>query len=808
MYAGVIVDKRTKSLDRIFDYEIPDGISVLVGNTVIVPFGPKNIPTEAYVINVSDTTRAKKIKKILSVSDKGIVFDEKMIDVINYMREKYLCTYIEAVHAVLPAGIDIKSTEYIVLVGGAVQKGERRRRIIELLEENGGSIEFSELCKIMDSDISTPIRELVSDGVIKREFFESRNVKDKTVTVVSLAIDTDEAVKIAKKLSARSPKQAKVLEFLAEVDFISTQDLKGFIGECSSQIKALLEKGYVKTEKKMLYRELFSKYVVPDKEKELTAEQKSVLYDINKAVEKNAFSEFLLWGVTGSGKTEVFMQAVLETVSRGKQAIVLVPEISLTPQTVARFKARFGDKVAVFHSGLSQAEKFDQWKRMRDGLCSVVVGARSAVFAPFKNLGLIVIDEEHSDTYKSDRAPRYDAREVARFRANQADGVLLLASATPRIEDFYKASTGKMKMLKMEKRFNDNKLPDIHIVDMREELKLGNKSVFSKKLYEEIKKNLEAGEQTILFLNRRGFSTFVSCRECGFVAKCPNCNISLTYHKSDDSLRCHYCGHEIRNYYTCPDCGSRYIRYFGGGTQKVEEEVKRLFPTASVIRMDIDTTGKKQSHEEILSKFENEKTDILIGTQMVSKGLDFENVTLVGVISADVMLNADDFRSAERTFDILEQVTGRAGRGEKHGRAVVQTYTPEHTAVVMNEKHDYSGFYEDEIELRRMMWYPPFCEIVNVQFTATSPQLASRCAKYFYKTMEYIGMPDGETQILGPIPCALSKINNKFRWQIIIKCENADKYNDVLIRAIKKTNALDEYGRVQIAVDKNPLHIF
>jgi len=806
MYAGVIVDKRTKSLDRVFDYEIPSDIEVSVGNSVIVPFGAKNVPTEAYVVSVSDTTKAKKIKSIISVSDKGIVFDRNMLDVINFMREKYLCTYIEAVHAVLPAGIDIKSTEYIVILEPSEQKGDKKRRIMEVLTESGGSMELSELSAAIDGDITSAIRELVADGVLERVFLENRSVKDKMITVVSSAVDNAED--IAKKLKSRSPKQAKILEFLSEVDFIGTTDLKAFVGECSAQLKALVEKGYIKTEKKMLYRELFSKYVAPDKEKELTGEQKSVLYDINKAVESDKFSEFLLWGVTGSGKTEVFMQAVSETVRRGKQAIILVPEISLTPQTVARFKARFGDKVAVFHSGLSQAEKYDQWKRMRDGLCDVVVGARSAIFAPFKNLGLIVVDEEHSDTYKSDRSPRYDAREIARFRANQAGAVVILASATPRIEDFHSALGGNIKMLKMEKRYNDNKLPDIHIVDMREELSSGNKSVFSKKLYEEIKKNLESGEQTILFLNRRGFSTFVSCRECGFVAKCPNCNISLTYHKTDDSLRCHYCGYEIKNYYTCPDCGSRYIRYFGGGTQRVEEEVKKLFPTASVIRMDIDTTGKKQSHEEILSRFENEKIDILIGTQMVSKGLDFENVTLVGVISADVLLNADDFRSAERTFDILEQVTGRAGRGKKHGRAVVQTYTPEHSAVVMNEKHNYYDFYSDEIKVREMMWYPPFSQLIAIQFTASSSQLASRCSRCFYKAMEYIGLPDGDRQILGPLPCALSKINNKFRWQIIIKCDNADKYNDVLIRAIKKTNSVDTYRTVQISVDKNPLHIF
>ena len=376
------------------------------------------------------------------------------------------------------------------------------------------------------------------------------------------------------------------------------------------------------------------------------------------------------------------------------------------------------------------------------------------------------------------------------------------------MEDFYKAQCGGMTLLKMESRYNKNVLPEVFVTDMREELKDGNKSMFSRFLIDEIRKNLENKEQTILFLNRRGFSTFVSCRECGFVARCPNCSISLTYHKSDDSLRCHYCGYSIKNYTECPSCQSRYIRYFGGGTQRVEEEVKRLFPAASVIRMDIDTTGKKQAHEEILSKFENDRIDILIGTQMVSKGLDFENVTLVGVISADTMLNADDFRSSERTFDVLEQVTGRAGRGSKPGRAVIQTYTPEDNTVVMSRNHDYIGFYNNEIKMREMMWYPPFSEMINIQFSGSGFQAVSRCARYFMKLMEYEGMPPGQRQILGPLPCNLSKINNKYRWQIIIKCMSADSYNTVLVNAAGKCMDMDAYKGVVISIDKNPLHIF
>ncbi len=808
MYARVVVDKRTKSLDKFFDYKIPEDMQVEIGSSVIVPFGPKNIPTEAYVFELSETTSAKRVKEIQKLSGKGIMFDRAMTEVIKYMREKYLCRYIEAVHACVPAGTEVKSVEYICLLNCEGMKfSGKKKEIIEYLSENGGVAEYSELCE-RAGDISTQVREMVNDGVLKRSFDETRSIKDKYTTVLSLAVSAEEAEKTIDSIKRKAPMQARVLEVLSETQFISLKDMKMLIGECSSAVKTLELRGFISKSLKETFRDPYNMYVKPDTEKQLTDEQKAVLYDVNNAVLDGQFNKFLLYGVTGSGKTEVFLQAVSKCINSGKQAIVLVPEISLTPQTVNRFTSRFGDRVAVFHSGLSLGEKFDQWKKMRDGVCDVVIGARSAVFAPFKNVGIIVIDEEHSDTYKSEIAPRYDAREIAEFRMRAGSGVVLLASATPRVEDYYSTQCGKLRLLKMEKRYNNNSMPDIYITDMREELKGGNKSMFSRVLYEEIKKNLENGEQTILFLNRRGFSTFVSCRECGFVARCPNCNISMTYHKSDDTLQCHYCGHTIKNYTVCPECSSRYIRYFGGGTQRVEEEVKNLFPKASVIRMDIDTTGKKQSHQEILKKFETEKIDILIGTQMVSKGLDFENVTLVGVISADTMLNIDDFRSDERTFGILEQVSGRAGRGAKKGRAVIQTYTPENSTILMCAEHDYLSFYENEIKMREMMWYPPFSEMICIQFSGSSFQVVSNCARYFVKVMNIKHAPDGESRILGPVPCAVSKIKNKYRWQVIIKCRNADLFNLALTEARAACAKSEHYGNVVVAIDKNPLHIY
>ena len=501
------------------------------------------------------------------------------------------------------------------------------------------------------------------------------------------------------------------------------------------------------------------------------------------------------------------MNAIDKVVKSGKQAIMLVPEISLTPQIMDRFISRFNDRVAVFHSGLSLGEKYDEWKKMRDGKADIVIGARSAVFAPFDNIGIIIIDEEHELSYKSEMLPRYDTKEVSKFRAIKNNSTLIYASATPDIRTYYKAMDNKINLLELKTRANKRPIPDVSIVDMRDELSNGNKSIFSKKLLLEIEKNLMNKEQTILFLNRRGFSTFVSCRSCGFVASCPNCNISLTYHKYNNTLRCHYCGHTVKNYILCPKCNSKYIRYFGGGTQKIEEEIKTYFPQATTIRMDVDTTSGQNSHEKLLYEFSKNKTDILIGTQMVAKGLDFPDVTLVGVVSADTMLNIEDYKSAERSFDLLEQVSGRAGRADKKGRAIIQTYSPEHNAVLFASRHEYLEFYKNEIEFRKKMNYPPFCEMISVLFTGTYESAVSQCSRFFAREIQDIKNIDKSIRILGPVPCAISKIKNKFRWRILIKCENADKLTDKLSSAVLECSKNKNFEKVIIVIDKNPNNI-
>ena len=647
--------------------------------------------------------------------------------------------------------------------------------------------------------------KFIEQGRIKREFRDARTVGDKLITVCELNLEDGELEKVLESLEKSNAHiQAKMVELLSECKRLSLADLVNFSGGSYSGIRSLLKKGYIVTFDVEVMREpKESELLAKEKLCQLTDEQKGVLESLLDTVGRKEYKPYLLNGVTGSGKTEVYMRVIEETIKGGRQAIVLVPEISLTPQMVARFKSRFGKRTAVIHSGLSLGEKYDQWKKIQSGDADIVIGARSAIFAPFKNIGAIIVDEEHEQTYKSEMSPRYETHEVAEFRAKQYGAVLVFASATPLVTSYYKAEIGEYTLLEMKERVNKKAMPKAYVVDLRQELENGNRSVISERLKAEIGENLRKGEQTILFLNRRGFSTFVSCRKCGYVAECPNCSISLKYHKIDDTLRCHYCGHTIPNYKTCPECGSKYIRYFGGGTQKVEEEIQNLFPNATTIRMDVDTTGAKNSHSEILNKFEKEKIDILIGTQMVTKGLDFPDVTLVGVISADTILNIDDFRSQERTFSILEQVTGRAGRADKPGRSVIQTYSPENKAIEYMCDHNYQDFYKEELALRKAMWYPPFSEIVSVIFSGSVEASVSKCAKFFKKNLAPLDDMKQKTQILGPIPAYVSKIKNKYIYRLLIKCENIDELTETLVLARDKCKKNANYENISVVIDKN-----
>ena len=806
MIAEVIVNYKSKKVDKLFDYIIPEGLAetVKTGSCVTVPFGRANKPKEGYVFSVKPSSSAKNLKEVLNLSRADILFDEKQLDLIKWLRDKYLVTYLDAVRTVSPSGATVNREEWIELLSEDV-RGETAKEIVKILADNGGAMEINRLMGYFEANIASSLSTLHKNGKIKTVFKEHQAVTDKVIRVAEITLEAEnvpEALEALEKSNALV--QAKMLDILSECERLSLADLVHFSGGSYAALRTLEKKGYIKTYEMTVLRELPGEAAEPEKPKALTEEQKNVLSPLIDTVRKKEYKSYLLHGVTGSGKTEVYMQLIAEVVAGGRQAIMLVPEISLTPQTVARFRARFGQDVAIIHSGLSLGERYDQWKKIRNGDANIVVGARSAVFAPLKSIGAIIIDEEHEQSYKSEMSPRYETHEVAAFRAKQYGALLVLASATPLVTSYYKAKIGETELLTMEHRFNNNKIPEVEIVDMREELEKGNRSIFSRRLAEAISENLKNKKQTILFLNRRGYSTFVSCRSCGFVAECPNCNISLTYHKFSDTLKCHYCGHTVSNYKACPKCGSKYIRYFGGGTQKVEEEIHRIFPDATTIRMDIDTTGKKNSHAEILKKFGEEKIDILIGTQMVAKGLDFPDVTLVGVISADTMLNIDDYRAKERTFSLLEQVTGRAGRADSEGKSIIQTYSPENSAIRLMQKHSYKEFYEDEIKVRKALWYPPFCEIVSVIFSGRNESTALRCARFFVKNIAEIGKQDQKTQVLGPIPAYISKIKNKYIFRILIKCEDCDALTAILSNAQAECEKNTAYENVSVVIDKNP----
>ena len=809
MYAEIVVNHPGRAVDRVFDYEIPPELlnRVIPGTRVIIPFSRNNAEKEGFVLRVKETTSAKRIKKIIRISSDELAFKPDMVELIEYMHTRYLSTYIELIHTIIPTGTGLKTVEWIILCDEEqFGKSDRDIKILEILKENGGGRDIYSLMSYFDTDIRPRLSQLEKKNAIKREFQHSQNIKKHKIRAVRLSVSDDEAEEYSEK--TRSKIQKRMILMLRDNEFISTADIVRFSMGNYSALSALNKNGIVEFFDIALERRVYDDINSLATPPEPTLEQKNALSTITEYLNQKENRNILLHGVTGSGKTEVFLRAIEHTVNMGRSALVLVPEISLTPQMVSRFVNRFGERIAILHSGLSLGERYDQWSRIMNNEADIVIGARSAVFAPLSDIGIIIIDEEHSETYKSEMSPRYHAREVAIERAKMSGAVTLLASATPSIESYTNALSGEYDLIEMHRRYNEASMPEIEIVDMRKELETGNKSMFSKQLYEAVKENIENGEQTILFMNRRGFSTFVSCRKCGFVPQCPNCNISLTYHSYDNSLKCHYCGHKQPNYTECPLCGSKYIRYFGGGTQKIEDEVKRLFPSASVIRLDADVTTRKNSHKKILESFANDKIDILIGTQMVSKGLDFSNVTLVGVMSADTMLHINDFRSGERTFDILEQVSGRAGRGTKKGRAIIQTYNPENFAIDLVKTHDYRSFYTKTVSERRAMWYPPYSEMICIRFSGEDNDITRKSAFLFRDAFGDINKIPEKLAILGPIPSGVSRIKGKYRWQILIKCENADLFNERIITATDTVKNNNIFKDIQIQIDKNPVNIY
>ncbi len=744
MIARVILNTTSRATDAVYDYLIPENLSLTVGMRVIVPFGRGDKTMEAYVIDITEKSELKSLKSIYKVADNFAYFDRKGVEMAEFMRHRYFCRYAEAIKTLLPPNVNTKFKTIFSLADFENDHAQEiishsvvYELIINFLESNGDS-SFEEIAEqAKGKNIKNALIELKKAGIIKEIVLDKQSIKDTEKTIVKAAFDKEELYLIAENIRRRAPKQAAVLETVCDNDGIYLSEVLEICNTEHSVVNALIKKGYIYFDKEIVRTDIIDsdEYVTSGKIV-LTDEQQSIVNEVSADIDKKIYSTYLLHGVTGSGKTEVYLNLVDRCIKNGKNAIFLVPEISLTPQMIRQVVTRFGENVAVLHSSLTVRERYDQWKKIKCGEVNVVVGARSAIFAPFDNIGLIIIDEEHENSYKSELSPKYSTVEIARFRAKQHSATLLLASATPSVETYYLAKTNKFKLIELKNRINHANLPSIDIVDMRAEMRSGNTSILSNELKDAITYNLENGLKTILFLNRRGYSGFIQCRSCGYVVECPNCNISMTYHRHNSSLVCHYCDYKSRLLSVCPKCGSNHIKFSGDGTQKVEDEISLAFPDAKVLRMDADTTASRNAHEQILNDFAKDESDILIGTQMITKGLDFEKVTLVGVLAADMSLNIDDFRSDEKTFDLITQVCGRSGRGKYRGRAIIQTYDPENETIQFSKEQDYIKFYNREIEVRRLLTYPPFCEIINFVFSSENENEAANSALKFHAMLK------------------------------------------------------------------------
>ena len=737
------VSAATYLFDRPYDYIVPDNLlgRAVPGMRALAPFGPGNRKSEAVILSLTDEGARDNLKIIDSLIDEEPLLSDENLKLALWMSDRFFCTVFDALRAMLPAGVWYK------------------------------------------------------DG--------TRRTKDKMVGVAELNVPAEEAAVLAKQRMMRAPLQAAVLTLLAEAGKTHISDICFITGASKQSVRALEKTGLVSISEVEVFRRPSVSAYKSHGPIDLNSGQLAVYNELLKLLHSELPEAALLYGVTGSGKTLVYIKLIEQTLESGKNAIVLVPEIALTPQVVSAFISYFGDSVAVLHSALGIGERYDEWKRIRSGVVRVVVGTRSAVFAPVDKLGLIVIDEEQEHTYKSENNPRYHAREVAKYRAARSDALLLLSSATPSVESMYSATTGKYHLLRIPVRYNEQALPPVIIADMKKELKRGNSGSISSVLLNELSLNIENNEQSILFINRRGASPLVVCGECGYTYRCRYCSVSMTFHSAGSRLLCHYCGSSLPLPGNCPDCGGK-LKFVGAGTQKVESELLELFPEAGVIRMDADTVSRINSHDKLLSRFRAGEAKILLGTQMVTKGLDFENVTLVGVLSADSSLYMSDYRAQEKTFSLIAQVIGRSGRGDKPGRAVIQTFTPDHEVITLASQQDYESFFEREISLRQAMGSPPVCDLLMLTATGMDESAVMSCCAKLKAVLDGYFRNDRSIKILGPAPALIPKVNNRYRFRILISCRNSKQVRDTIAHTVRIISRDKSSRGVSVFADSDP----
>ncbi len=805
--AAVAVSNAAFSFDKVYDYSIPEELveNARPGCRVSVTFGKSSKKRIGIIFDVFDGEKRKGLKAILEVLDESSLLNDEMLRLAQWMKERTFCTLFEAAKAMLPTGINhhvVVSYSAVTDNPDAAKLSGTQREIFDYLASCGGYVKRETLYKNLGlSSTDNAAELLLKKGMLVCNTDVVRNVGDASVRMLMLNESEPEFVRL-------TAKQKLVVETLRDVGCATVKEICYFTGVTPAVPNALVNNGFARWVEFEVLRTPTGEYEKADDSPiVLTDEQNKAYTNISKRIMSGKAGVTLLYGVTGSGKTSVYLKAIDDTVNAGKSVIVMVPEISLTPQTLSLFRCRYGESIAVFHSALSAGERADEWKRVKNGDAKIVIGTRSAVFAPLENIGLIIIDEEQEHTYKSEQSPRYNAIEVAKFRAVEHNCLLLLSSATPSIESYANAVNSRYSLEKLTHRYGRAVLPDVVTVDMLTEPKADGCESISQYLLDELKENVNNKMQSILLINRRGYNTFVACNSCGHVVSCPNCSISMTYHSANGRLMCHYCGRSVPFTKTCPECGQDSVRYSGFGTQKIEDELARLIPEARILRMDTDTTSAKNSHERFLGEFSQGKYDIMIGTQMVAKGLDFENVTLVGVVSVDQQLYNDDFRSLEKTFSLLTQVVGRSGRGEHKGRAVIQTMTPENEIIRLAAKQDYEAFFKTEISIRKSLVYPPYCDICVLAFICEN-EIRCRAAANF--ALERImDLTNGEYSkekiiVLGPRQAKVYKVNNKYRYRLIVKCKNSKGFREMISKILIELGERKEFSIVTSHADINP----
>lgn len=745
--AKIAVSAAPYWIDKPYDYLIPENLcdTARPGMRVMVPFSRGNRLCEGVILAVSEQSglEPEKLKAVQKLLDDAPILTETQIRLAVFMRERFFCTLYEAVKAILPAGLWFD------------QHGKRR-------------------------------------------------VNDKTVSMLRLAVSAEEASAALEIKRRRAAQQAHILELLCSFEALPLHDVMLHTGAGRQSFKALENQGLIESYEREVFRrpEVYTDDLQPLPV--LNTAQSTVFNGLSELSQSGKASAALLFGVTGSGKTSVYIHLIRQQLDRGKSAILLVPEIALTPQMLQTFSSYFGNEIAVLHSSLSVGERYDEWKRIRSGQAHLVIGTRSAVFAPTPDLGLLIIDEEQEESYKSENSPRYDARDVAKYLCARAECLLLLASATPDVVSRYHAQQGRYAFFSLPERYNDMALPEVSIVDMKRELRRGNTGDLSSLLCEELQRNMERKEQSILFMNRRGAHKLISCGACGFIYRCPRCSVSLTYHSRNRRLICHYCGYSQRVDAVCPECGGD-LKYLGSGTQYVVEQLQELFPGVEALRVDTDSVMPVGSHEPLFDRFREENIPVMVGTQMVTKGLNFENVTLVGVLSADQSLYAGDYRAGERTFSLITQVIGRSGRGSKPGRAVIQTFTPDNPLIRLAAAQDYEAFFEAEIALRRLQNAPPFCELIALTASGPDEQQVLRAAHEIADRLRTATESIPGCRVMGPAPLSVVKLNNRYRYRVNLACR-ADKTIRAMIAQLLVDFATDKrYKGVSVFADNDPL---